>query len=129
MFEDTKGLIRTTKSTKYRLHNDEKNRDKKTKHDKQNTTPKTKDWTKTGAQKPEPLQVKDTKMVIKIVLDTSVHSVSLTTEITTMKVNVTKALLYSLFDCLSFLCILIYQHLMHLTIHVLNLYTSIQRYR
>ena len=34
-----------------------------------------------------------------------------------------------LFDCLSFLCILIYQHLMHLTIHVLNLYTSVQRYR
>ena len=38
--------------------------DKTTKQDKQNTTQKTKDWTKTSAQKPETLQVKDTKMVI-----------------------------------------------------------------
>jgi hypothetical protein len=66
---------------------------------------------------------------MKIVLDTSVHFVALTTESTNMKLNVTKALLYSLVDCLSFLCILIYLHLMHLTIHVLNLYTGIQRYR
>ena len=59
---------------KYRQHNGEKNRDKKTKYDKQITTKKTKDWTKTGAHEeysvpvplvePEPLQVKDTKMVI-----------------------------------------------------------------
>ena len=54
---------------KYRQYNGEK-----TKHDKQNTTPKIKDWTKIGALEgyavpaplvePEPLQEKDTKMVI-----------------------------------------------------------------
>ena len=42
-FEDTKGVIRSRKSKKYRQHNGQKNYDKRTNNDLQNTTQKTKD--------------------------------------------------------------------------------------
>ena len=42
-FKDAKGVIRSRKSKKYRQHNGQKNYDKRTNNDLQNTTQKTKD--------------------------------------------------------------------------------------
>jgi hypothetical protein len=106
-----------------------------TKHDKQNATQKTKDWRKTGAQEgwsvpvpseePEPLQVRDTKMVIN---ENRVGHQCTFCVINYRKYNYEAecdkgiiVILYSLFDSLLLLCILIYLQLVHLTTHVLNL--------
>jgi hypothetical protein len=49
MFEDVKGVLRSSPSTKDRQYNDQKKKtDRRTNNDLQNTTQKTQNWTKTA---------------------------------------------------------------------------------